>query len=359
MRPKLPSAGRIAPYLDEIDRSRIYSNFGPLARSLEDRLAEHFGLGSGTVTTVANGTLGLTLALMAQDAQPNTLCLMPAWTFVASPHAAMMAGLTPYFVDVDPETWAIDVDAVAGMISTAPSAVGAIMPVAPFGRPLNIGAWDRFRARTKLPVVIDAAAGFDGLAPGDTPAVVSLHATKVIGVGEGGFVASRDTELIRAIQARSNFGFLGNRQSMARAANAKLSEYHAAVGHAALDEWAAMRAEWMTLAATYRKALARSNRVQFQHGFGESWIASTCILYFAGGAAAIETALASGGIESRRWWGDGAHAHPATRGLLRSVLPNTELLAKSTLSVPFYRDLPPEDMRNVAEHVLGAVEDRF
>jgi len=356
MRPKLPSASRIVTYLDEIDRSRIYSNFGPLARSLEDRLAEHFCLGSGTVTTVANGTLGLTLALMAQDAKPGTFCLMPGWTFVASPHAAMMAGLTPYFIDVDPETWALDVDAVAGAISAVPGPIGAVMPVAPFGRPLDIAAWDGFRARTKLPVVIDAAAGFDGLVPGDAPAVVSLHATKVVGVGEGGFVASRDAALIRAIQARSNFGFLGNRQSIARAANAKLSEYHAAVGHAALDEWDAVRGEWMSLAAMYRREFASSNHIQFQGGFGDSWITSTCVLNFAGAmATGVEAALTEGKIETRRWWGDGAHTHPATVDLQRGAVPNTEELARSTLAVPFYRGLSKDEVRRVTDHMLEAV----
>jgi dTDP-4-amino-4,6-dideoxygalactose transaminase len=114
MWPKLPCAARLAPYLETIDSSRIYSNFGPLAVSLEDRLARHYGLGEGTVATVANATLGLTLALAAQDVRPGTLCLMPAWTFIASAHAAMMAGLVPYFVDVDPVTWTLDAAAIPG-----------------------------------------------------------------------------------------------------------------------------------------------------------------------------------------------------------------------------------------------------
>ena len=112
LRPKLPTADRIVPYLAEIDRSRLYSNFGPHAEALEERLAAHFGLFGGTVTTVANATLGLTLALMAQAAPPGTLCVMPAWTFVASANAVVLAGLTPYFVDVDPSTWALDPAAI-------------------------------------------------------------------------------------------------------------------------------------------------------------------------------------------------------------------------------------------------------
>src|SRR4051812_44661487 len=163
MRPKLPVAQRLVAYLRRIDGSRVYSNFAPLACSLEDRLAEHYGLGTGTVTTVANATLGLALSLSVQGAKPGTLCAMPAWTFVASAHAAVNAGLIPYFVDVDPESWSLDAHAVIDEIAHAPAPVGAVMPVAPFGRPLDVSAWDAFRARTGVPVVIDAAAGFDAL----------------------------------------------------------------------------------------------------------------------------------------------------------------------------------------------------
>src|SRR5437868_14890538 len=137
MRPKLPRAERIASYLKEIDSARIYSNFGPLNLSLEERLATHFGVQKEMVTTISNATQGLTLALTALGARPGTLCLMPAWTFIASAHAAIAAGLTPYFVDVDPESWALDPDAMDEVMAGAPSDVGAIMPVVPFGQPID------------------------------------------------------------------------------------------------------------------------------------------------------------------------------------------------------------------------------
>src|SRR5262249_46483453 len=97
MRPKLPSAERLSAYLESIDASRIYSNFGPLARGSEDRLAEHSGPAHGPVASVANATLGLAIALAIQQPPAATLCVMPAWTFVASAHAAVLAGLAPYF----------------------------------------------------------------------------------------------------------------------------------------------------------------------------------------------------------------------------------------------------------------------
>jgi hypothetical protein len=79
-------------------------------------------------------------------------------------------------------------------------------------------------------------------------------------------------------------------------------------------------------------------------------------LNFAGLAAvSIESSLMAADIETRRWWGDGAHAHPATESLQRAAIPNTEILAKSTLSVPFFRGLAIGDIGRVAEHVLGAV----
>src|SRR5262249_18475437 len=107
MRPQLPPASRLLPYLSRIDQSRIYSNFGPLTADFERRLSAHFAAPERTVTTLANATLGLALALEAQGARPGTLCLMPAWTFVASAQAAVAAGMVPFFVDVDPATWAL------------------------------------------------------------------------------------------------------------------------------------------------------------------------------------------------------------------------------------------------------------
>jgi dTDP-4-amino-4,6-dideoxygalactose transaminase len=303
MRPRLPSADRLAPYLKSIDASRLYSNFGPLTLSLEDRLAEHYGLKQGTVATVANATLGLAIALAVQQPPPGTLCAMPAWTFVASAHAAVMAGMVPYFVDVDPETWALDASKLFDVLARAPAAVGAVMPVMPFGLPLDLAAWEAFRSRTGVAVVIDAAAGFDFLVPGKVPSVVSLHATKVIGIGEGGFVISTDASFSRAVRMRANFGFEGSRQAQAAAFNAKLSEYHAAVGHAALDEWDQARAEWSCAAKAYRGALGRSNQVCLQQGFGETWISSTCLFSFAQPVAdLIEQSLTDCDVETRAGW---------------------------------------------------------
>jgi dTDP-4-amino-4,6-dideoxygalactose transaminase len=353
MRPKLPRAERLAPYLSAIDQARIYSNFGPLVRQLEQRLAARCGLGTETITTVSNATVGIALALAAQGARPGTLCMIPAWTFVASAHAATMAGLVPYFVDIVEDKWALDPTMTAKAIASAPGEVDAVMPVVPFGCPIDVAAWDRFRAQTGLAVVIDAAAGFDALTPAAVPTVVSLHATKVIGTGEGGFVLSTETALIRDIVTRSNFGFFGSREAKLSATNAKLSEYHAAVGLASLDEWAEVREEWTRVAGFYRNALGQSNRLRFQDGFGESWIASTCVVGLGDMTAdQAERDLTLAGVETRRWWGAGAHAHAATAAFPRTSLKATESLAASALGLPFFRDLGRSDAARVVERLL-------
>jgi dTDP-4-amino-4,6-dideoxygalactose transaminase len=350
MRPKLPAASSVLPYLSDIDASRIYSNFGPLAIRLEHRLAAHFRVGDHAVTTVANATLGLALALMAQQVTAGTLCVIPAWTFVASPQAASLAGLVPYFVDVDPRTWALDPDAINDIVTSAPGKVGAVMPVAPFGRPIDLHAWDRFRSRTALPVVIDAAAGFDAVVATGTPTVVSLHATKVLGTGEGGFVLCDNHDLVVDIRRRMNFGFHGSREALVPALNAKLSEYHAAVGHAALDEWDSARGEWLLVANRYCEVLQFSSVARLQEGFGDTWVSSVCVLGLKGtDADRLERRLTSAAIETRRWWGCGAQAHRSMAACPRAPLPVTEELSRFTLGVPMFRDLKAADVNRVIE----------
>ena len=355
MRPKLPTAQSLLPYLSQIDRSRIYGNFGPLCMNLEGRLAAHFGVPDEDVVTVSNGTMGLALALIAQGARPGSLCVIPAWTFIASAQAAVIAGLVPFFVDVNPLTWALDPHAVTDIIERAPGDVGAVMPVVPFGQPIDVAAWDRFRSRRGLPVVIDAAAGFDSLTPTETPAVVSLHATKAYGIGEGGFVLCADASLTRRVRTRANFGFSGERKAIVPGLNAKLSEYQAAVGHAALDEWGTARAEWLTVAKGYRERLARSGGARLQDGFGESWVSSVCVFVLDGpDADQLEGRLQKADVETRRWWGAGAHTHPSTHHFPRTTLPVTDQLAKSTIAVPLFRDMNSTEIERVADCVMAS-----
>lgn len=369
-RPKLPPTDALLPYLRRIDAARIYANWGPLNAELENRLAERFG---AVVVSVSTATDGLICALRAvlEDrpaAQRRGLCLMPSWTFVATAHAALSAGLTPCFLDVEEASWTMTPDrvrsALLGVLARRPAGwpdlpVSAIVTVSPFGLPFDPAPWDEIAARTGIPVVIDAAAGFDALGVGAAPVVVSMHATKTVCAGEGGFVATTDGDLARRVKRTANFGFFGARIAEVAGLNAKLSEYHAAVGLASLDAWDARRAAYQSAGASLRAALEPIG-CSFLPGFAQDWISSTCVLRLPAGRRAAEVALALGleGVATRAWWGGGCHASPAFAPYpCAEELRVTARLAESSLGLPFFPDMTTDDIARIAaamEAVVGA-----
>ena len=360
MRPRLPSAAEIFPYLEAIDEARWYSNYGPLVTRLEQQLARRLGMTAGGVVTTANATAGLTAALLARRAPGGSFCLMPSWTFAATAHAARVAGLIPWFHDVLRNTWALHPGAVRETLKHLAGKVGAVIAVSPFGAPLEIAPWRDFEEQTGIPVVVDAAAGFDTAVAGPIPQVVSLHATKILGAGEGGFVATGDPELRERLVACCNFGFLNTRSAMLPALNAKMSEYHAAVALAALAVWPATRALHMRIAGWYQKALARCEiarceAVSLQPGYGNGWATGSTSVILPRPAAAVARHLRRAGIETRAWWGQGCHVQPAFADFARSPLPVTEELGASVLGLPHFPDMRERDVDRVAEALMNAM----
>jgi dTDP-4-amino-4,6-dideoxygalactose transaminase len=353
----VPLAGAL-PYLQSIDASRTYSNFGPLNGRFEARLADWFGLEPGCVVTCNNATSGLTIALQRAGAGRGRYCLMPAWTFAATAHAAIAAGLIPYLADVDADTGALTPEIARQALAETSDRIAAVVPVAPFGLPIDPLAWDAFRAETGVEVVIDAAAGFDGLTVGHAPAVVSLHATKVLGIGEGGFVISRDPSAIHDVRRRSNFGFDGSRDASLNGCNAKLSEFGAAYGLAAMDNWRLQRLSYQVVLAYYRAALADVPNLKLAPGLGETWIASTFNIEAPEPAMVeIEQRLTRSAIATRRWWGKGLHGHRAFRILPRTDLAVTDGLAARTLGLPCWPGIDTaalDDITAVVRDVLQA-----
>lgn len=338
MRPRLPGADALLPYLRRLDSARWYSNFGPLVQELEARLTAHWRLPPGGVLSLSNATQGLSVALQAVGAPPGSLCLMPAWTFVATAHAAIQAHLRPYLADVD-ETGGMLTPALAeAALAAAPGPVGAIMPVCPFGAPLDWDGWARFQQRTGIPVIIDAAAAFDSVRPGPVPAIISLHATKTLGAGEGALLLCADTDLVARARARSNFGFLGNHISHTVATNAKMSEYHAAVALAALDQWPETRRLWQVALERVRNAAAALGDIHWPAGLADDYVCSSPTIRVKDAAAMVVT-LRQDGIEARKWWQDGLASHPAFAQCDAMPLPVTARLAHATLALPCWLDL--------------------
>jgi dTDP-4-amino-4,6-dideoxygalactose transaminase len=353
-RPRLPIVERLLPYLRRIDETRWYTNSGPLVGEFEERLAAHFSVPPSAVAAQANGTLALTVGLRALDAVLGSRCLVPSWTFAASAAAVLAAGLVPYFVDVDRTSWALDPNSVLSQAGAAGN-IGVVMVVSPFGVPIDRTAWDRFNEATGIAVLIDAAAGFDAIAtgsamrPGHTPIMVSLHATKSFGIGEGGLLISTDSEFMLRVRRLANFGFEPDRRIAFPGINGKLSEYAAAVGLAALDEWPQTRRQWSNRTAAYAHRLRNVPGIALTPGYGQGWVSSYCNVEVQSGAMGMADQLARSGIETRHWWGPGCHAQPAYRDFARAALPVTEMLADTVLGLPSSVDISDAEIDRVVE----------
>ena len=356
-RPRLPKAETLLPLLREIDESRWYSNFGPLNRRFETALAEHFRTAPGTVVTVANATLGLSLALQdAADDRPG-LCMVPAWTHAASAAAIVAAGLTPWFVDVDPRNWQLTPEVARQRLAEAPERPKAILAVSPFGGFVDATAWDRFTEETGIPVVIDAAAAFDTVRPARTTVqVVSLHATKAFGVGEGGLLLVADGRRAERLRRMSNFGLDRDRISVLPGTNAKLSEYAAAVGLAALEEWPSRRAELIATARRFLAGLASVRGVVPMPALdGTTAISTANVILPRGDAGPIIGFLRDRGVEARKWWAGACHRHKRFATFPRASLAVTEDLADRVLGLPFYADIADDQLRLVFERLRAAL----
>ena len=347
--PDMPRAEALAPYLARVDAARWYTNFGPLVRELEDALRGQFAP-EDHVVTVSSGTAGLELALLGLGLPSDARVLLPDFTFVATATAIMRSGLRPVVGDVDARSWLLTPAIARRAIAARP--VDAVMPVATFGCAQDADAWDRFSEETGLPVVIDAAGAFGNQRAGRrSHTVFSLHATKALGAGEGGFVVSRDAALVERIKRLSNFGIDVATGIVDRpGTNAKLSEYHGAVALAALDTWPARaearQARWRVFLEIMREtcpALVAQERPDA----GTYTIAPVLLPAHAAPEAVID-ALARAGVQTRRWYCPPLSRHPGFDSVEKAgVLSGVDSVSGRVLGVPFHLELSDADLRRV------------
>ena len=353
LRPRLPEAKALMPYLERIDANAFYTNFGPLNKQLLERLtqwqAHQFGREVFGVTT-ANATLALELVLTDLNLPPKSRILLPALTFVATATAILRCGHIPVVCDVDPHSWLLTPETLPHDLDV--ETLGAVIPVAAFGMPQDAQAWQQWHERTGIPVVVDAAASF-GAQSSDRhiPVVISLHATKCLSTGEGGLVLTEDSEQALRLAQMTNFGI--GPLVTAGASNAKMSEYHAAVGHAGFDVWPEVSLHRRALHAQYQHILQHhcGDKLIFQKDTG-LWAPSTMVVEFAAHDVReiAERICAQQGIQTRRWYQPLIHEHPAISGALTPyVLPAAQSLAQRLLGIPFHLDMQQSDMERVAK----------
>lgn len=352
--PAMPTVEQIFPYWQQIDQNRWYTNFGPLVTQLERRLSRAFSQEPAPIEVVsmANGTCALQIALEALKLRKGSRVLVPGLTFVATATAIIRAGLEPLISDVDVDNWLLTPEIARSVLARA--SYDAVMPVATYGCAQDVHAWDLFSAETGIPVVVDAAGAWGNQQIGLTTKVsFSLHATKALGGGEGGFVVGRNPEYARALRTLSNFGIDLDQGGVVFEAgeNGKMSEYHAAVALAALDNWPVVAEARRTLHQNYAARLLERIPVLKLQAKSVDGVYSLIVTLLPEGVrgADIRLRLLEKGIETRCWYCPPLHRHPAFEHYAVNELSGVDSLAERLLGLPFHLSLTDEAIQTVID----------
>ena len=261
--PEPPALSELVSESLSIEQRGVYTNYGPINTALEEAFVRRIFY-SGHCLTVTNATCGLMLAIkQATICRPGRrYAVMPSFTFAATAHAALWAGLVPILCDIDPLTWLACAESERKVLEQYGDQIAVILPCATFGLPFDSDRYRAYESEYGCATVVDAAAALgtrvDGrqfTIGGGAVSVFSLHATKTFATHEGGVLHSGDAELIGKLRAMGNFGFVEGRAARMPGFNTKLSEVSALVGLAQIERLEGVVTHRMLLSDEYRKLL--------------------------------------------------------------------------------------------------------
>ena len=228
--PYLPPFEEYVEYLKGIWERNWLTNQGPLVRELEQKLQDYHQL-TMPVHCVANGSLGLQIALKALGVKGEVITT--PFSYVATTACPLWEGCTVKFADIEPDTLTIDPKAVEAAITPQTE---AILATHVFGNPCDCEALEAIAKQHGLALIFDAAHAFGVTYKGKSileygdASMVSLHATKLMHAVEGGFIVAKDPAVSEKMEWMRRFGHRGTDEFHGVGTNAKLSEFHAAMG---------------------------------------------------------------------------------------------------------------------------------
>lgn len=336
---------------------------GPQVSQLERDLAAWAGVKHAIAC--ANGTDALLLILRAWDIGPGDAVFVPAFTFAASGEVVVLAGATPVFVDVLPDTFNMDPASLEAAIALVKRdgklSPKAVMPVDLFGQPADYRALAPIAAREGLKLLCDTAQGFGGLwdgkragAIGDA-AATSFFPAKPLGCyGDGGACFTNDDTLKDLLLSIRMHGQGSDRYEHVRIGlNSRLDTIQAAILIEKLkifqDEIDARNA----VATRYNEAFKGSNRIVAPHvveGAVSTWAQYTLKVE---NRAKFQADLKAAGVPTAVYYPIPLSKQKAYAHFPGAPTPVSEALSQKVVSLPMhpYLDTATQD------RIIAAVLD--
>lgn len=358
--PSLPPLSEFVESLQKIWDSKVLTNGGAFHQELERALCEYLGV--KYISLFNNGTIALLTALQALNIKGEVITT--PYSFVATTHSLLWNGLTPVFVDIDPETLNLDPKKIEAAITDKTT---AIMPVHCYGRPCDVDAIGQLARDKGLKVIYDAAHAF-GVRVGDESllnfgdlSILSFHATKVFNTFEGGAIVCDTPEMKQRIDHLKNFGFTDEVTVVEAGINGKMSEVNAAFGLLQLKSMDQVFADRQLVASRYRERLSgirgirlptldacvTGNNSYFPIFVGEEFSISRDGLY---------EKLKAQNIFSRRYFYPLISDFPMYRNLPSAAQENLRVasdVASQVLCLPIYPSLTALDQSKIIDVILN------
>lgn len=344
--------------LDELKRA-IDSTFvveHNLTAEFEERIRQLTG--ARHAIAMANGTVALFCCLKALGIGPGDEVIVPDLTFIATATSVIMAGATPVFCDVDPQSHCISIESARKVLSDKTK---AIMPVHLYGVAADMTDVLGFAAEADIRVIEDAAQGvgvtFNGQHTGTFGdlGILSFYGNKTITCGEGGVVLTHDDELAKACYRLKNHGrdekgtFIHKHLGF----NFAFTDIQAAIGISQLKKLDRIIAKKKHIHDVYQSELGGLSAIQWpvvdERTSPVYWFTSVLVE----DAEGLQRYLASQNIQSRRYFYP-LHRQPCFEELKLAdnrIFPNTESAYARGLSLPSSYGLSEQDQMMVVQEV--------
>jgi dTDP-4-amino-4,6-dideoxygalactose transaminase len=332
---------------------------GPNTQAFEKELAEYVGVKHAI--GVANGTDSLYLSLRALGVGPGDEVITTPFTFFASAETIDMAGATPVFADILPDSFCLDPASIRKKIT---SKTKAILPVHIFGHPSDMDEIMQVAKEHKLVVIEDCAQAFGATSGGKVVGSIgdtgsfSFYPTKVLGCyGDGGMVTTNSDALNEHIRRLRNHGAAKPFIHVEIGMNSRLDEVQAALLRLKLRTIKNDIAGRQQVAAEYTKRLAGSavkTPTLPKHGTHVFNLYTIRVPK----RDAVRQALTDAQIGTSQCYPQGLHLQDVYKKLSYKPgsLPVCEHATTETLSLPIYPGMPLAHIERVCDVLIGAVK---